>query len=66
MREFDKIEDCEGNIIQNGDTVYYENRISDEKLKRTISITATPHLIYNRNGELIKVPDQSWGIAKDM
>jgi|TARA_R100001530_G_C4200087_1_gene124526 hypothetical protein len=47
-------------------SVYYENRISDEKLKRTISITATPHLIYNRNGELIKVPDQSWGIAKDM
>jgi len=30
MREFDKIEDCEGNIIQNGDTVYYENRITEE------------------------------------
>jgi len=28
MREFDKIEDCEGNIIQSGDTVYYENRIT--------------------------------------
>jgi len=30
MREFDKIKDCEGNIIQNGDTVYYKNRITEE------------------------------------
>ena len=44
-------------------SVYYENRVSDEKLKRTISITSTPHLVYDRNGELIKIPDQSWGIA---
>lgn len=29
MRKLDKIEDCEGNIIQSGDTVYYINRITE-------------------------------------
>lgn len=29
MRKFDKIEDCEGNIIQSGDTVYYKCRITE-------------------------------------
>ena len=44
-------------------SVYYENRIAREKLHRVISITSTPHLVYDRNGNLIKIPDQSWGIA---
>ena len=30
MREFDKIEDCEGNIIQSGDTVYFKCKVTDE------------------------------------
>ena len=29
MRKFDKIEDCDGNIIQSGDKVTYKNRITD-------------------------------------
>tara|TARA_Y100000034_G_scaffold58354_1_gene71154 strand:+ start:824 stop:1033 length:210 start_codon:yes stop_codon:yes gene_type:complete len=29
MRKFDKIKDCEGNIIQSGDNVTYKNRITD-------------------------------------
>ena len=29
MRKFDKIEDCDGNIIQSGDKVYYKNRITN-------------------------------------
>ena len=44
-------------------SVYYENRIAKEKLHRVISITSTPHLVYDRSGNLIKIPDQSWGIA---
>lgn len=30
MRKFDKIEDCDGNIIQSGDKVTYKNRITDQ------------------------------------
>ncbi len=44
-------------------SVYYENRIATEKLNRVISITSMPHTVYDRNGNLIKIPDQSWGIA---
>ena len=44
-------------------SVYYENRVATEKLHRVSSITSTPHLVYDRNGNLIKIPDQSWGIA---
>ena len=30
MREFDKIEDCEGNIIQSGDTVCFKCKITNQ------------------------------------
>ena len=30
MREFDKIKDCDGSIIQSGDTVYFKCKISNQ------------------------------------
>ena len=29
MRKFDKLEDCDGNIIQSGDTITFKNRVTD-------------------------------------
>jgi len=43
-------------------TVYWENRMV-EKIDRSIPATAQPHLVYDKHGNIIKVPDQSWGIA---
>ena len=45
-------------------SVYYENRISTEKKwERTISIVETPHITYDKNGNLIEVPDQSFNLG---
>jgi hypothetical protein len=45
-------------------SVYYENRISTEKKwARTISIVETPHITYDKNGNLISVPDQSFSLG---
>tara|TARA_B100001123_G_C15210023_1_gene986858 strand:+ start:1189 stop:1371 length:183 start_codon:yes stop_codon:yes gene_type:complete len=45
-------------------SVYYENRISyDQKWERMISIVETPHITYDKNGNLIQVPDNSWGVG---
>ena len=45
-------------------SVYYENRISyDEKWGRTVSITETPHITYDKSGRLIVVPDKSFNLG---
>ncbi len=36
MREFDKIEDCEGNIIQSGDTVSFKCKMTNNITEGTI------------------------------
>ena len=48
----------------NSVSVYYENRISiEKKWERTISIVETPHITYDKNGNLIAVPDQSFNLG---
>ena len=46
-------------------SVYYENRISDEKkLERTIAMMPkVPHITYDKFGNLIEVPDQSFNLG---
>ena len=48
-------------------SVYYENRISYEQKwemnGRTMSIIETPHITYDKNGNLIEVPDQSFNLG---
>ena len=36
MRKFDKIKDCDGNIIQSGDKITYKNRITEQITEGTI------------------------------
>tara|TARA_R100000664_G_C2662692_1_gene78168 strand:+ start:369 stop:557 length:189 start_codon:yes stop_codon:yes gene_type:complete len=44
-------------------TVYWENRISAGSEARMIAVAGEPHVVYNSNGELILVPDGSWGVG---
>ena len=48
-------------------SVYYENRISYEQKwgmnGRTMSITESPHIVYDSHGNLILVPDGSWSVG---
>ena len=45
-------------------SVYYENRISyEKKWERTIPITETPHVTYDKSGRLIVVPDSSFNLG---
>ena len=45
-------------------SVYWENRIGDSSEEsRTMSISVQPLLVYDKNGNLIEIPDRSWGIA---
>tara|TARA_B100001778_G_scaffold308262_1_gene288901 strand:+ start:358 stop:552 length:195 start_codon:yes stop_codon:yes gene_type:complete len=43
---------------------YWENRISyEKKWEGTISITETPHITYDKSGNLIITPDQSFALG---
>ena len=44
-------------------TVYWENRISAGSEARMIAVAGEPHVVYNSKGELILVPDGSWGVG---
>jgi len=48
-------------------SVYYENRISYEQKwemnGRTMSIIETPHITYDKNGNLIETPDKSFNLG---
>ena len=44
-------------------SVYWENRISAGSEARTITVASEPHVVYNSKGELILVPDGSWGVG---
>ena len=45
-------------------SVYYENRISDDKkFEHTMSITKEPHIVYDSNGNLVEIPDRSFNLG---